>query len=157
MGAKRTALTTGAALCAAVVTGCGGHAATKPDVVAQANAICASALRDERATPPPATGQASLPALSGYLQQVLPIVGREVSNLHGLPRPAEDRALLDRYLDAVTDLGSTYRSLAAAARRGDQDGVDQALAALQANPASSLAVRYGLIQCAGAAGTAVSR
>jgi len=54
-------------------------------------------------------------------------------------------------------LGVIYGELAAAARRGDQDAVNLALAQLAANPASSLAARYGLNQCAGAAGTAVPR
>jgi len=87
----------------------------------------------------------------------MPILQREVSNLQALPRPAADRALLDQYLSAVAKSGATYRTLAAAAQRGDQDAVNQALAQLGANPASSLAGRYGLNQCAGAAGTAVPR
>lgn len=151
----RTALAT--ALAALVVSACGGHTATKQDVIARGNAICAGAVRDLQATPPPAGGETSLPGLAAYLSAIMPILQREVSNLKALPRPAADRALLDRYVSAVAQSGATYRALAAAARRGDQDGVNQVLAQLEANPASSLAARYGLNQCAGAVGTAVPR
>jgi hypothetical protein len=146
-----------AALAALVVTACGGHTANKQDIIARGNAICAGTLRDLRATPPPAAGETSLPGLAAYLRAVMPILQREVSSLKALPRPTADRALLDRYVSAVAQSGATYRALAAAARRGDQDAVNQALAQLEANPASSLAARYGLSQCAGAAGTAVPR
>lgn len=151
----RTALA--ALLAALVVTACGGHTVTKEDVIARGNAICGAALRDLRATPPPAAGETSLPGLAAYLRAVMPILQREVSNLQMLPRPAADRALLDQYVSAVAKSGATYRALAAAARRGDQDAVNQALAQLEANPASSLAARYGLNQCAGTAGTGVPR
>jgi hypothetical protein len=151
----RTALA--AALAALVVAACGGHTATKQDVIARANAICAGATRDLLATPPPAGGETSLPGLAAYLQAITPILQREISNLKTLPRPAADRALLEQYVSAVAQSGATYRTLGAAAQRGDQDGVNQAFAQLQANPASSLAARYGLTQCAGAGGTSVPR
>ena len=151
----RTALA--AATVALVVAACGGHTTTKQDVIARGNAICASAARDLLATPPPAGGEASLSGLAAYLRAIMPILQRELSNLQALPRPTADRALLDQYVSAVTKSGATYRALAAAAQGGDQDAVNQALAQLQANPAPSLAARYGLKQCAGAAGTAVPR
>jgi hypothetical protein len=151
----RAALAT--TLAALVVTACGGHTATKPDVIARGNAICAGAQRDLLATPPPAGGETSLPGLAQYLSAIMPILRREVSNLQALPRPPDDRALLDQYVSAVVSLGATYRMLAAAAQRGDQEAVNEALAQLSANPASSLAERYGLNQCAGATGTSVPR
>ncbi len=145
------------ALAALVVTACGGHSANKQDVIARGNAICAAAQRDLEATPPPAGGEASLSGLAAYLRATMPTLEREISSLQALPRPAADRALLDQYVSAVAKSGATYRALAAAAGRGDQDSVNQALAQLEANPASSLAARYGLNQCTGAAGTAVPR
>jgi hypothetical protein len=151
----RTALA--AALTALVVAACGGHTTSKQDVIARGNAICAGALRDLRATPPPAGGETSLPGLAAYLRAVMPILQREASNLQALPRPAANRALLDQYVSAVASSGATYRALAAAAQRGDQDAVNQALAQLDGNAAASLAARYGLNQCAGAVGTAVPR
>lgn len=151
----RTALA--ATLAALILTACGGHTATKQDVIARGNAICAATERDLLVTPAPAGGETSLSGLAAYLGAVVPILQREGSSLQALPRPAADRALLDQYVAAVTKTGATYRALAAAARRGDQDAVNQALAQLQVNPASSLAARYGLDQCAGTAGTAVPR
>ena len=150
-----TALAT--ALMALSLAACGGHAATKQDVIARGNAICAAALRELRATPSPASGATSLATLATYLDAVLPILQQEVSNLRALPRPAADRRLLNRYVAAVSSSAATYRSLAEAARRGDQAGVNQALATLQANPAATLAGRYGISQCASAGSTAVPR
>jgi hypothetical protein len=146
-----------ATLATIVVTACGGHTATKQDVIARGNAICAGAQRDLLATPPPAGGETSLPGLAEYLSAIMPILRREVSDLEALPRPQADRALLDQYVSAVAALGVTYGKLAAGARSGNQGAVNLALAQLEANPASSLAARYGLNQCAGGAGTAVPR
>ncbi len=153
---SRLRLLVNAGFASIVLAACGSHPATKQDVIARGNAICAGALRELRAIPPPSSGGTSLPALSAYLKDALPIVEGEVSNLRALPRPAQDRALLDRYVAAMTSSSSAYRSLAAAAGRGDQNGVDQALATLQTNPAATFAGQYGLSQCASAGSTAVS-
>jgi hypothetical protein len=150
-------VTVASGLVALLLVACGSPAATKQDVVARANAICGGTLSDLRANPPTAQGGTSLPALAAYLAHSLPILEREVSSLRALPRPAEDRALLNSYVDAMTSSLSDYRSLAAAARRGDEAGVGQALASLQSSPASTLAGRYGLTQCAGSTSTAVPR
>jgi hypothetical protein len=140
-----------APLCAVTVTvavaGCGGHSATKQDVIARGNAICESALRDIRAAAP-AGASGSLNALSGYLRQVLPIVEKEISDLRALPRPPQDRPLLDRYLAAMNGSRAQYSALASAARHRDSAAVAQALAALRVNPAPQLARRYGLVACA---------
>lgn len=145
------------ALAVLLVAGCGGHTTTKQDVIARGNAVCAGAARDLLATAPPAGGETSLPGLAAYLRAIMPVLRREVTNLQALPRPATDRALLDQYVSAVVKSGATYQVLATAAERGDQDAVNQSLAQLEANPASSLAARYGLSQCAGGAGTGVPR
>lgn len=138
------------------VAACGGHQATKSDVIARADAICASALQDLRAADP-AGGQASLHELADQLKRGLPIVEQEASALRALPRPATDRDLLNRFIAAMTSSVASYRLLATAAERGDNAGVDQGLAALQANPASTLAAQYGIRECASAGTTAISR
>lgn len=153
---RRFGLVVAGGVASLALAACGGHAATKQDVIARGNAICAGALRELRAIPPPSSGGTSLPALAAYLKDAVPIVDGEVSSLRALPRPAENRALLNRYVTAMTSSLSAYRSLAAAAQRGDQSDVDQALAAIQASPASKLAGQYGLSQCASAGSTAVS-
>ncbi len=139
-----------------MLAGCGGSSPTKSDVIARGNAICASALRQVRATATPPGGAGSLAGLSDYLKQVVPIVRKEIANLRALPRPSQDGALLNRYIAAVTATKSDYDRLAAAAKNGDSTGTSQALAALQASPSAALAKRYGLTTCAGAAGTSVS-
>jgi hypothetical protein len=135
------------------VAGCGGHTATKRDVIARANAICAGTLRDVRAVPPPTTGTSGL---SAYLRKVAPIVEKEGAATRALPRPAQDRAVLNRYIAAVTAADADYKALAAAAASHDAGAISQALASLHDNPATTLAVQYGLGQCAAAAGTGVS-
>jgi hypothetical protein len=140
---------------ALTIAGCGSQAATKQDVIARGNAICASEIRDVRAVSP-ATAISSLPALSQYLQQVVPIVRKEIASLQALPRPARDRAELDRFLAAAGRDGAQYRALSAAAARGDRAGVEQALTNLRLSQSAALARRYGLGQCAATVSTAVS-
>jgi hypothetical protein len=94
--------------------------------------------------------------LAPYLAKVLPIIEKEASDTRALPRPAQDRALLNRYVAAVTATAGDYNDLATAAKNGDGAGVSQELAALRASPAPALAARYGLNRCNASAGTGVS-
>ena len=132
-------------------TACGGHTATKKDVVARANGICVNTLRQVRNVPPPAGS--SLSALATYAGKVEPLIDKEASDTRGLPRPAQDRAVLNRYVAAVSDSATSYHALATAARGDDASGVAQALSALRSNPAQALATQYGLTECSAAAGT----
>jgi len=143
-----------ACLVAVAASACGGSSATKKDVIARGNAICASAIRSVRAVTPPPGGATSGKTLSGYFQRLEPIVSQEVAQLSKLPRPATDKALLNRYIDSIGQAGHAYRQLAAAAQRDDLAGVATNLAALRSNPAQSLAQQYGMSQCAAASGTA---
>jgi hypothetical protein len=146
------------AVCAALAAGClaatacGGHTVTKHDVIARANGICINALRAVRLVPPPAGAT----GLAGYLQKVAPIVEKEASSTRALPRPAQDRAVLDRYVTAVTASANQYRALAKAAHDGDSAAVSAGLAALRASPVPALAARYGLPRCSVSAGSGVS-
>jgi hypothetical protein len=142
------ALSTGACLAA---TACGGHAATKKDVIARADGICVNTLRQVRDVPPPAGS--SLSALATYARKVAPLIDKEASDTRSLPRPAQDRAVLNRYVAAVAASAASYRALVAAARGDDPGDVAQALSALRSNPAPALATRYGLAECSAAAGT----
>jgi hypothetical protein len=87
---------------------------------------------------------------------VVPIVEKEASQTRALPRPAQDRPLLDQYVAAVTASATQYRALAQAARKGDSAAVSQGLAALRASPVPALAARYGLTRCSVSAGSGVS-
>ncbi|MGH2896689.1 MAG: hypothetical protein ACRDPM_25945 [Solirubrobacteraceae bacterium] len=145
-----------ATACLAVTACGGGHAATKQDVIAQGNAICAGALRDIRALPAPVSAGASTAGLAKYLAHVVPIIQTEVVGLRKLPRPARDRALLNRFLVAMGTTEAQYRALLSAARSGNSAAVSEALSALADGPSAKLASQYGLTQCANASGTAVS-
>jgi hypothetical protein len=152
---RRPGLAAIAASCL-VVTACGGHTVTKRDVVARANAICFNTLIAVRSVPPPAGDPSSPTALAGYLHTVLPIIEKEASDTRALPRPAKDRAVLDRYVAAVTAGAKLNGSLAADAKRGDSAAVSSDLAALRESPGPALAARYGLIRCNASAGTGIS-
>lgn len=133
--------------------GSGGHKATRAGVIAQANAACSTAQNTIRAIPSPASDQGSLPALASYLRKVTPVLDSEVASLRKLPRPAAQRSTLNAFIAAEAKLADGYRTLAAAARRGDQDAVTRALSELQNNRSGTLAGRYGLRQCTGLQGT----
>jgi hypothetical protein len=136
----------------ALLAGC-GSSYTNGDFVARANAICASAVRQTRSIAAPSAARAvghQMSALADYLAQVVPVLQSEASQLRALRRPTEDasaRATLARYLEALAQAAGDYRALAAAAKRGDAQGVASAEAALRASPVASLAASYGLHSC----------
>lgn len=139
------------ALASLAAGGCGSSGETKQDFAARANAICGGALRQTRSIPPPQSGD-----LASYLDQLLPIVRSEASQLAALRPPKESGAelgSLKRFDLAVKQVASEYAQLDAAARRGDDDGVASAEAALRASPIRSLAASSGLSSCASAGST----
>lgn len=138
------------------VSACGGHTVTKQDVIARANGICITTLHAVGSVAAPAGGTGSPAALAAYLAKVVPIVQKEASDTRALPRPAKDRAILDRYVAAVTAGADEYRALENAARNGDSAAVSQSLAALRTSRAPALAAQYGLNRCNASAGTGVS-
>jgi hypothetical protein len=78
------------------------------------------------------------------------VLENEASQLHALPRPpgnATEQAALKRYLAAVAQTVASYKQLAAAAKRGDDQAVASAEAALGASPVYTLATSYGLHSC----------
>jgi hypothetical protein len=154
----RRSITLAVLLVATVPAGCGGSY-TKRDFIARADAICASSLREARAIGPPSSGGAagaSSAALSGYLAKLLPVVEAETSRLRALQSPrqsARDRATFDRWMAALAQDVEGYRRLAAAAGRGDIEGVVSAEAVLRTSPAAGLAASYGLRACGTPRGT----
>jgi hypothetical protein len=154
----RSRLGVALAIVAATLGGCGSAGESKSDFVARANAICETAVRDVRdvTLPSASGGGTSLSALSRYLRTVTPVVEGEVKQLRALPRPVADRALLDRYLNALASSAAEYRVLDDAARHRDRAALAGAIGALRGSPAPALAARYGLAECAGSAGTAVT-
>jgi len=131
------------------IAGCGGHSATRKDVVARANAICFTAQQAARSVASP--GAADTKALAAYFDKVAPVVAKEARQLAALPRPKQRQATLNHYVDAVGASVADYRAAARAAAADDQSGVTQALARLQATDATRYARAYGLSQCTGSA------
>lgn len=135
----------------ALVAGCGTD--TKPDFIARADAICASAVREVRSIAAPSfthSARQRLSALGVYVTDVLPLVRSEATQLRALPRPqqgARERAALTRYLGALAQVVGVYGEFSAAAKTGDAQGVASAEAALRASPVAALANRYGLRSC----------
>lgn len=132
---------------ATAITGCGGHTATRQDVIARANAICFTAQQAARSVASP--GATDTHALAVYFDKVAPIVAKEARQLAALPRPTQRQATLNHYVDAVGASVKDYRAAARAATAGDAGGVTQALARLQASDATRYARAYGLNQCTG--------
>ena len=140
---------------AALLAGCGSKY-TKSDFAARADGICTNAVREIRSLSlPSAAGGQGLRALSQYLAKALPIVQSEASQIRALKRPSGNQAVLDRYLSAQAEVVAEYRRLAAAAKRGDAQGVASAEAKLQSSPVAALAAQYGLHDCGTPGGTGV--
>jgi hypothetical protein len=144
---KRTHVLLATVATAATITGCGGHSATRKDVIARANAICFTAQQAARSVASP--GAADAQALARYFDKVVPIVAKESRQLAALPRPKQRQATLNHYVDAVGASVADYRAAARAAAAGDAGGVTQALARLQSTGATRYARAYGLNQCTG--------
>jgi hypothetical protein len=134
-------------IAAALLGGCGGHSATRKDVIARANAICFTAQQAVRSIAPP--GATNTKALAAYFDKVTPIVTKEARQLAALPRPKQRQQTLNRYVEAIRASVADYRAAAGAAAADDDGGVTQALAKLQAGGATRYARAYGLPQCTG--------
>ena len=151
-GATRCAgLLLATTVAAATITGCGGHSATRQDVIARANAICFTAQQAARSVPSPGAGDTK--ALAAYFDKVAPVVAKEARQLAALPRPTQRQATLNHYVAAVGASVADYRAAARAAMAGNETGVTQALTRLQATDATRYARAYGLNQCTGSATT----
>jgi hypothetical protein len=74
------------------------------DVIARGNQISETAASAVRSVSPP--NREPLAALAQYYKRVAPIVATEVKRPQALPRPSRDRALLNRYLAAITSSAS---------------------------------------------------
>jgi hypothetical protein len=150
-----------ALLIAILLGGCGSY--SKANFVARADAICASATRQERSlTPPSFAGAATVRArsLAAYLAREAPIVRSEARQIALLQRPAgtpRSRAQLNAYLRALATAAADFRRLAAAAGSAPPGAVARRISAaeatLAADPVATLATGYGMHACAGPGAT----
>lgn len=160
-GARSLGILCGALAIALMVVGCGGSSYTKRDFIARADAICSGALQQTRSISPAGAAQAGSGqdgALATYVRSIVPVLASEASQLRALPRPpgsAGEQATLKRWYAALGQTVTEYRQLAAAAKRGDDQAVADAEAALGASQVYSLATSYGLRSCGTPGTTAV--
>lgn len=149
--ARVVAVVLAAVTMALAMAGCGSY--TKADFTARADAICASSLRALRSLAPPsftAAGVAQARSLATYLDHALPIVQSEAKQLRALRRPAGDarqRALLGRYLNALSADVSAYERLARAAASGEPRSIAHVEGTLASSNAAALATAYGILSC----------
>jgi hypothetical protein len=148
----------GAGVVALLVAGCGGGIDHR-QYVQRADAICTFTLRSVRSlTPPELAGAASArdASLAVYLDQLLPLLRRELRQLRALPHPSQRAAQTraqDRYLASLSHSVGQFASFATAARAGDGNVVNMLEAELAADPAPRLAAAYGLSACSSSAAT----
>jgi hypothetical protein len=121
---RRAGLLLATGVAAATITGCGGHSATRQDVIARANAICFTAQQAARSVPSPGAGDTK--ALAAYFDKVAPVVAKEARQLAALPRPTQRQATLNHYVEAVGASVADYRAAARAAMAGNEAGVPRA-------------------------------
>ena len=133
-----------------MLVGCGSY--THRDYVTQADAICASTLRQVRALGPAG-------GIETAIAREAPLVGREVAALVRLRRPGESAraaSLRRRFLSTFRDAGRLFSAVATAAARHDRGEALRAAAQLGSLPVAPSAAAYGLRVCGQSAGTVVT-
>jgi hypothetical protein len=133
----------------ATTAACGGGGddrLSQEEFQKQANAIC-----DKYDNQIQALGSPSSPEeVSGFVDQVIPLLQKGISELRGLKPPAEAEDDYDRMLDETEKAVPAARKLAHAAEENDAVALQEALAAARkADQASDeIATKLGLTGCA---------
>jgi hypothetical protein len=135
----------------ATTAGCGGGGndrLSQEEFQKQANAICQK-YNDKLA----ALGSPSSPdEVSGFVDQVIPLLRQGISELRALKPPTEAEDDYDRFLDETQKAVPAAQKLADAAEKNDAAGLQEALSeARKADQASDdIATKLGLDGCASA-------
>ena len=146
---ERLGLTSIVALGAAfVLAACGGEdRLSREEFQKQGNAICAKYDKqiDAVATP------SSIEEVSGYVDKVVPLVEKEISEMKALKPPEEDQESFDRMIAKGEETKEAGEELGAAAEKRDEAAVQRALQKGQAagNESDRLAGELGLDDCQG--------
>jgi hypothetical protein len=160
----RVSTTFAAILVVALLGACGGGSdksdadkgPTQARVIAEADALCASAQKRVSALPAPdvvrnqtAPTAADLPGLAGYFDEVAAIQSETVAALRKIPAPARDRKTLASIFDTVQTGIDALKATSVAAREADLTTFQLRYNdAVQANAKAALpAARYGFNVC----------
>lgn len=150
---------------ALVIAGCGDSSSssdsksaaplTKAQFIAKANGICSDTKKAQQ----PFSDQADALPRGGDIKLAVPILEgglkesrKGLARLHDLPSPAQDKAKLDQYYEAVDKLLAAQVKLTAAAKSGDRAegrriaGTTDALGSNE----EQLADSYGIKECSNA-------
>jgi hypothetical protein len=139
------------AVVAALASGCGGDSGgggqlSTEEFRQQANAICAKYNEKIKALESPSSPE----EISGYVDQVVPLLQQGISELRGLRAPAESQDDFDRMLDETEKAIPAAQQLGEAAANNDAAAVQRALKSGQQADAASdeIATDLGLTRCA---------
>src|ERR1700730_11995669 len=115
----------------AVLAGCGAGT-SKADYVKRADQVCAQGARRAQAIPAPGAqnGRLSSASAASYIEGIAAVIQQVNNQLKALPRPSQDRVLLDRYLAALDQGVASLLRLDVATARRDRRTIAQSLIAL---------------------------
>jgi hypothetical protein len=133
----------------ATTAACGGGGddrLSQEEFKKQANAICDKYDSRIQALEAPSSPE----EVSGFVDRVIPLLQKGISELRALKPPAEAEGDYDRMLDETAKAVPAARQLADAAKENDAAAVQEALAAARnADQASdAIATKLGLTGCA---------
>jgi hypothetical protein len=149
---------TATALAAMLIAGC-GSSYSRADFVTRAEAICTSTLDAVRElTPPDQAGSRAArdASLAAYLEELVPLMRRQLRRLRALPPPPQTGAQARAVHAYTTALGGSiaqFTVLAGAARSGKGVLVTATEAALASGQLPRLAAASGLRTCSSSGAT----
>jgi hypothetical protein len=146
VGARLTAVLAVAFVATTAACGGGGDdRLSQEEFKQQANAICDKYDSRIQALETPSSPE----EVSGFVDQVIPVLQQGISELRALNPPAEAEDDYDRMLDETEKAVPAARKLADAAKEGDGAAVQEALTeARKADEASDdIATKLGLTGC----------
>ena len=124
---------------------------SKEDYVADVNRLCDETRRELDAYGAALRNAASVEEVRAAVERGRATFERFRAEIDELEKPAEDRAILDRWLAAIDEVVDLMRRLEEATESGDLGAIDevaQAAASAQAE-GDALATDYGIEACAG--------
>jgi len=139
------------ALAALAVSGCGGGGGktqrlSRDEYVAKADAICAQAVKQQKALPTPS----SIDEIPAYVDKALPVIDDAIAKIRKLKPPVTMEQGVKAWLDQTEATRSELTKLRSAAKSGDPTKVRKVAAkgTQMDSERSALARSIGLTTCA---------